>query len=195
MPEILDTLDVIHNLEYIYDNDKAFRIVKDFERVIDELGLYVYANWEDGELVEGPSVSRHWVTCSFMWPRDKMPDPMGGKRLVDYDCKIQYTKSSIIKPRKIQKPDDMRPGTKKGKLDRHPVWLVTIRMPKQLIIDIYGGAMDIEALPELEKKQGGAAASMPAPLPGAAPAPLPGAAPAAPPPGASTAPPAPAGGI
>lgn len=163
MPEILDTLDVIHNLEYIYDNDKAFRVVKDFERVIDELGLYVYANWEDGELVEGPHVSRHWVTCSFMWPRDKMPDPMGGKRLVDYDCKIEYKKSSIIKPRKIQKPDDMRPGTKKGKLDRHPVWVVTVKMPKQLIIDIYGGAMDIEELPELEKKQ--VAAGMPPPPP------------------------------
>ena len=67
-----------------------------------------------------------------------MPDPMGGKRLLDYDCKITYQKSHLIKPRKIRKPDDVRPGTKKGKLDRHPIWIVSIMMPKKLLADIYG---------------------------------------------------------
>ncbi len=45
-----------------------------------------------------------------------MPDPEGGKRLLDYDCKVQYEKTSIIKPRQIKKPDDLRPGTKKENL-------------------------------------------------------------------------------
>ena len=90
MPNILDTLDVIQNLQNIYENDKSFRVLKDFERVLDELGLYVYANWEDGELAEGPIITRHWVTCTFMWPNKNMPDPMGGKRLLDYDCEISY---------------------------------------------------------------------------------------------------------
>ena len=107
MPNILDTLDVIQNLEGIYENDKAFRVLKDFERVIDELGLYVYKNWDEGELVEGPIIERHWVTCTFMWPRDNMPDPMGGKRLLDYDCKISYEKSAIIRAKEIKKPDDI----------------------------------------------------------------------------------------
>jgi hypothetical protein len=75
-----------------------------------------------------------------MWSRDKMPDPMGGKRLVDYDCKVSYRKDYLIVPRKIEKPDDMRVGTKKGKLDREPVWVVEIQMPKKLIIDILGGS-------------------------------------------------------
>lgn len=68
-----------------------------------------------------------------------MPDPMGGKRLVDYDCKVSYKKDFIIKPRKIRKPDDLRPGTKKGKLDRHPIWIVQIEMPKKLIADVFQG--------------------------------------------------------
>jgi len=67
-----------------------------------------------------------------------MPDPMGGKRLLDYDCKIKYQKTYMLKPRKIRKPDDMRPGTKKGKLDRRPIWIVSIMMPKKLLADIYG---------------------------------------------------------
>lgn len=162
MPNILDTLDVIQNLESIYQNDKAFRVLKDFERVIDELGLYVYKNWDEGELIEGPNIERHWITCTFMWPRNNMPDPMGGKRLIDYDCKISYNKTEIIKPREIKKPDDIRPGTKKGKLDKLPVWTVTIQMPKKLIVDIYGGTVENIELPDT-------AQNAPAPAPAAPP--------------------------
>lgn len=132
-----DIQDLVKNIERVYDSNTSFQVLKDFERVLEELDLYVYKNWEDGELLAGPDIDRHWITCRFMWPRDKMPDPMGGKRLVDYDCKIGYQKSHIIKPRKIRKPDDVRTGTKKGKLDRHPIWVVEIQMPKKLIADIY----------------------------------------------------------
>ena len=134
-----DIYDVIENVNNIYDSNSSFEILKDFERVIDELDVYVYKNWKDGELVSGPKISRHWVSCSFMWPANKMPDPMGGKRLLDYDCKVSMGKDSIIKPRKIRKAEDVRPGTKKGKLDKHAIWLVQIDMPKKLIQDIYSG--------------------------------------------------------
>jgi len=134
-----DILEVIKNIESIYESDTAFQVLKDYERVLDELDLYVYDNWADGELVMGPKIDRHWITCGFMWPREKMPDPMGGKRLLDYDCKVTYKKDKIIRPRKIRKPDDIRPGSKKGKLDRHPVWCVEITMPKDLILNIYSG--------------------------------------------------------
>ena len=45
----------------------------------------------------------------------------------------------MLKPRKIKEPDDVRPMTKKGKLDRHPIWVVKITMPKDLILNIYSG--------------------------------------------------------
>lgn len=145
-----DIYDILKNVETIYGSNTSFQVLKDFERVLDELDIYVYDNWEDGELAAGPDIERHWVTCAFMWPRDKMPDPMGGKRLLDYDCKIKYKKTSIIMPRKIRKEDDIRPGTKKGKLDRHPIWIVEIQMPKKLILDIYTGykeSLDINVEP------------------------------------------------
>lgn len=133
-----DVMDIIKNVESIYDSNTAFNVLKDFEKVLDELDLYVYKNWENGELVMGPKIERHWVTCGFMWDKDEMPDPMGGKRLLDYDCKVRYIKDDLIVPRKITKPDDIRPGSKKGKLDRKPIWVVEIQMPKKLIIDIIG---------------------------------------------------------
>jgi hypothetical protein len=151
-----DILDIINNIESIYDSNTSFQVLKDFERVLDELDIYVYKNWETGELADGPKIDRHWVTCSFMWPKDKMPDPMGGKRLLDYDCKVAYKKSSLVQPRKIRKPDDIRPGTKKGKLDRQPIWIVEIQMPKKLISDIYSGyreMLDVNVEPAVDQSQ------------------------------------------
>ena len=137
-----DILDVIKNIQDLYENNSSLGVLKDFERVLDEMDMYVYKNWIDGELAYGPKVSRHWITCGFMWPHDKMPDPQGGNRLLDLGCKISYQKSHIIEPRRIRKPDDIRPGTKKGKLDSHPIWIVEITMPKKLAFDIYKGYMD-----------------------------------------------------
>ena len=137
-----DILEVIKNVESIYNNNSSLAILKDFERVMDEMDMYVYKNWKQGELASGPKVDRHWVTAEFMWPYDKMPDPVAGKRLTDLGCKVIYEKTNVIEPRRIRTPDDLRPGTKKGKLDTKPVWLVEIAMPKKLVFDIFNGYMD-----------------------------------------------------
>jgi len=134
-----DIVDIIKNLQTLTVDDSAFKILKDFERVIDELDIYVYKNWIDGELLAGPDVGRYFVTCKFMWPYKHMPDPAAAKRLDDYGCNIKYDKTHIMIPRKVHKPSDFRPGTKKGKIDAHPVWVVTIEMPKKLMQDIYNG--------------------------------------------------------
>jgi len=134
-----DILDVIKNIQTLSENNSAFKTLKDFERVIDELDIYVFKNWLEGELVAGPDVSRYYVKCSFMWPRDEMPDPEGGKRLYDYGCQVVYKKEHVMVPRKIKHPSDFRPGTKKGKIDAHPVWIVEITMPKKLMQDVFTG--------------------------------------------------------
>lgn len=134
-----DILDVIKNLNNLTEHTPAFKVIKDFERVIDELDVYVFKNWIEGELVDGPTINRYTVICKFMWPRSQMPDPKGGERLTKYGCVVKYGKSHILKPRKIKDPDDFRPGTKKGKIDAHPVWLVSIEMPKKLMQDVSVG--------------------------------------------------------
>lgn len=150
MANILDELDVIRNIENMYESNTAFNVLKDFERIIDELDLYVYKNWQDGELAEGPNIDRHWVTAKFFWPHESMPDPMGAKRLLDYDCKVSYKKSHLVKPKQIMKPEDIRPGTKKGKLERHPIWIVEIQMPKKLLADLYASNLDDLDIQEIE---------------------------------------------
>ena len=42
MPMHHDIVDVIKNLQTLSENNDAFQILKDFERVIDELDIYVF---------------------------------------------------------------------------------------------------------------------------------------------------------
>ena len=139
-----DIKDIIKNIEQIYGSNNSLNMLKDFERVIDELDIYVFDNWIDGELVSGPHESRYFVECTFMWPKEKMPEPKGGLRLLDYGCKVKIGESTIAKIRKIKKPDDIRPGTKKGKIDREPIWLISIAMPKKLMHDITRGYTELD---------------------------------------------------
>lgn len=186
-----DVVDIIKNIELIYDSNTGFQVLKDFERVLDELDIYVYKNWQDGELVAGPKIERHWVTCTFMWPADKMPDPEGGKRLLDYDCKIRFGKDHLIKPRQIRKPGDVRPNTRKGKLDREPIWLVEIQMPKTLIADIFTGYQeqrDTDIEPATQENNAPSPAQPADTMAAPAPAPMAPPAPAAPAGGAAPAP-------
>ena len=39
-----DVLEVIKNIQSIYESDVSFQVLKDFERVLDDLDLYVYEN-------------------------------------------------------------------------------------------------------------------------------------------------------
>tara|TARA_A100001011_G_C13858938_1_gene654075 strand:- start:343 stop:639 length:297 start_codon:yes stop_codon:yes gene_type:complete len=80
-----------------------------------------------------------------MWPADKMPDPSGGKRLIDRGCKVTYKKDELLKPREIKSPADYRPGTTKGKIDAHDIWVVEIKMPKELIGNFKHGKDEIES--------------------------------------------------
>ena len=49
-----DIANIIKNVESIYESNTAFTILKDYERVLDSLDLYVYDNWDSGELAMGP---------------------------------------------------------------------------------------------------------------------------------------------
>ena len=149
-----DVLDIIRNVQSLYAVGPTLTILKDFERVLDELDVYVFANWEDGELLAGPIDSRHFVTCSFMWPANKMPDPSGGKRLLDRGCKVTYAKDELLKPREIKGPEDYRPGTTKGKIDGHDIWVVEIKMPKELIGNFKHGKDEIESQDETDMGAG-----------------------------------------
>jgi hypothetical protein len=136
--------DVIENTKEISVSDSALDTLLDFERVISELDTYVFANWKMGELVAGPVHEKYFVTCTFMWPYKKMPDPRGGERLLDYGCEISYRNDFLEYPVKIKDYDDFEAGGKMPKMKKVKVWLVEIVMPKQLMSEIKQGSVELE---------------------------------------------------
>lgn len=139
-----DYWQVANTIRDIYMSDGSLTTLLDFERVLDEVDIYAFRNWEIGELVAGPDIGKYRVTCSFMWPKKMMPDPRGARRLLNFDCQISYQLKDIKIPIKITDPSDYRPGTKKARLIEKPVWLVTISMPKALMNDIRTGSIEME---------------------------------------------------
>jgi hypothetical protein len=158
---MVDLKDIINNIENIYGSNNSLKLLKDFERVVDELDIYVFDNWIDGELVAGPNESRYFVECTFMWPKKQMPEPKGGLRLIEYGCKVEFGETRLAKVRKIKKPDDIRPGTKKGKIDHEDVWLVRITMPKKLMADVDRGHRNLDSnkIEDVVNQYGAAAAA------------------------------------
>ena len=139
-----DYWQVSENIRDIYMSEGSLTTLLDFERVLDEVDIYAFRNWEMGELVAGPDIGKYRVTCTFMWPEKLMPDPRGGRRLLPFDCEVSYMKKDIKIPVKITDPSDYRSGTKKAKLITKQVWLVEIVMPKALMNDIRTGSIEME---------------------------------------------------
>lgn len=137
--------DLLDNTKKIFMTDSVVDSLMDFERVLDELDLYSFANWKSGELVKGPDYEKYFVGCTFMWPYAKMPDPRGAVRLSDYDCEVNYRQDFFKHPVQVKHPTDFRPGTKVPRLTDTPVWLVEIVMPKKLMHDIKQGALELES--------------------------------------------------
>lgn len=135
---------VSDNIRDIYLSEGSLLTLLDFERVLDELDIYAFKNWEKGELVQGPTIGKYRVSCIFMWPSNLMPDPRGAKRLLPFDCEINWKKTTIMIPIKIDTPSDYRAGTHKARLVPKKVWLVEIVMPKNLISDIRTGSIELE---------------------------------------------------
>jgi hypothetical protein len=139
-----DYWQVAENIRDIYMSEGSLLTLLDFERVLDELDLYAFKNWQIGELVSGPNIGKYRVTCIFMWPEKLMPDPRGARRLLPFDCEVKYKKTAMKVPMKITDPSDYRPGTKKARLVEKKIWLVQITMPKALMSDIRTGSVELE---------------------------------------------------
>lgn len=135
---------VAENIKDIYLSDGSLSTLLDFERVLDEMDIYAFKNWDLGELVSGPEVGKYKVACIFMWPGELMPDPRGARRLLPFDCDVKFKKTKIKVPVKLKNPSDYRPGTHKAKLTEKPIWLVEIVMPKALMNDIRTGSIELE---------------------------------------------------
>jgi len=104
------------------------------EDVLDSLDTYVFENWLDGEVVEGPNMKRYWVNLTLCYPYNKMPDPKAALRLLKHGVRVDYSKARFEND-DFNKIDD---NDEDGEL----YWLVKISVPRRLIVDINAAQLD-----------------------------------------------------
>lgn len=132
MPSHVD--DVRKTLVRLSNDVTSLDMLLEFERTLDNVHLYVYENWDKGEIVEGPSITKYWFTCTLMYPHSLKPDMDGIKRLEKYGCKVAVKEDIFNSPVSIRSNDDYRDQqSKKAKIKKHKVWLITINMPRKFI--------------------------------------------------------------
>ena len=106
----------------------------EFERTLDNAEIFAYRNWIMGELVEGPEIGRYWYKTVWMYPYSLMPDPEGGLRLTKLGAKVNFRKGTFNRPVKVEGPEDwVDPQTKRAKMQKSKIWLVTIELPMKYI--------------------------------------------------------------
>lgn len=133
----MHTQDTIYkNLDNIHNSPNVIDTLVEVDRVLDRMDVYAYENWLYGEIVEGPFVERHWVELTLMYPQKMMPNPDAAMRLIGNGCKVSFGKSKFKTFAKVKNPEDVV-TTKDGQRIPKPVlktvWLVTLRIPKQLL--------------------------------------------------------------
>ncbi len=147
MKEIEELKDTLDNL---VDSSSDLNVLIDFEEVLDNLNIYSYKNWEYGEVIAGPEVTKYWVTITLMYPYKLMPDPDAAMRLIKHGARVFYGKDTFIEPVKITSPDDLMPedenGKRKPKRIKKPIWLVTIEMPRQFVSEFDSNKITINGI-------------------------------------------------
>lgn len=134
---------IVSTVKGVMTSDGSMSILLDFERVLDESDIYAFKNWLLGELVAGPDVGRYDVSCTFMWPRNLMPDPRAVKRLWAIGCDVKWVEKEIKVPIEVKNEDDFVQGTNYPKSAKRKVWLVQITIPMELMDDIKEGSIDL----------------------------------------------------
>lgn len=138
--------DILATLKRVDQHDTSLSMLLEFEKTLDNAGMYAYKNWMEGELIQGPDINRYWFTTTWMYPLNLMPDPDGGLRLIKYGCKVSYKKDFYVEPTKVLSIADIDPqkGQRKAaKMNRKPVWLVTIEMPRRFVDEAQEGILRI----------------------------------------------------
>ena len=113
--------DAIQSVKDITLSDSALSTLLDFERALDELNLYAFKNWKQGEIVKGPDYEKYFVSVTLMWPYKYMPDPRGGEQLLNYNCVVQYRKDKLEYPVLIKSEFDFQDGKKVAKTKKTKV--------------------------------------------------------------------------
>lgn len=130
-------------------------ILIEIEDVLDSVDLYVFKNWIDGEIVIGPVIRRYFVDLSLRYEYDKMPDPVGARRLDRIGIKVSYErkKEEVPMPTYLMNRPETRDQFKNNSdVELKDIWVVHLEFPRKLLrimnnatsADFYSDEVDVD---------------------------------------------------
>ncbi len=135
------------DLQKIEDSPHLLDILLQCEDILDSLDIYVYRNWFDGEVIEGPIVKRHWVSMTLLFPLLKMPDPRAIPRLLKHGARVTFGRvhrepnTHSEEDQFEQLEDNSREATKEQQ-EKDTFWMITINFPRRLLNQIESAETD-----------------------------------------------------
>lgn len=133
----MDSSTTIQNL---FDQDGLLDILLGIEEYFDNMDLYAYKNWINGEIVEGPIVEKYWVTITLKFDHDTFPDPVATKIFEQQGTKIfvrpDWEISPISHPRSNQDMQSLLGNgsyVRKPKDVKKPIILYKFQIPRRLV--------------------------------------------------------------
>ena len=135
---MIDINEIAATISGVKKNRNTLDLLLEFEGVLDDLNIYAYENWINGEVIRGPIISKYWVEVYIMYPEAQMPNPVAAERLIKHGCYVFFNKDTLTSNVKIKKMDDLVPnqeGKKVPKTKEMTVYVVKIVMPRHLLTD------------------------------------------------------------
>jgi hypothetical protein len=131
-------------IKRLTDSSNLIDVLVQIENFFDSLDLYVFKNWLEGEVVQGPNIQRYWVEIVLRYNYREMPDPQGGLRLLKHNARIRYemkTETVAEKP----KVNTTNADNKEEKLEtkEEKYWLVHVRIPRRHIEELYDDDLEL----------------------------------------------------
>jgi hypothetical protein len=130
------------------DSDSLTDVLIQMEDFMDSLDLYVFKNWFEGQIVQGPDIRRYWVSMTLKYLYEEMPDPAGAERLIKHGVKVIYRKAKDSQPKETDTMDDLL-SNNKPKMEDLDVWLVEIQIPRRFIEELDDSDLELHADDEL----------------------------------------------
>ena len=129
-------LNGIESIQNLYDNTGLLDVLLAFEEYLDSMDLFVFDNWIDGEIVEGPVMSKYWVDVTLKYKQSKAPDPRGALLFKNQGTTVKIRKDIENVPiRIVMGPEDLHQdgNIQKPNSERVPVVLVKFSVPRKLL--------------------------------------------------------------
>ncbi len=137
-------------IKRLSDSASLTDILVQMESFLDDLDIYVFKNWFEGEIVDGPNIERHWTSLTLKYDYKQMPDPEGGIRLLKYGALVSFTKAQEEDTEDHKQQDirtlnaqpytgavnDAQNALARGKPQLKKIWLVTIKIPRHFIDEL-----------------------------------------------------------